>query len=211
MDLFQLRMKTFPLSLSREERKWWMNEGDGKINTWEELVNKSFNKFYPLSCTSNYDKMCDDDEEDRDPLEFITWRNSKFKNHKKVDETTKRALLHSWIKVGNNEGIMDEDVSFKEKLTCAPVIGTKNVAADHLSRIENDEISDDSEVDDNFPGETLMEINTKDEPWFAIHPDLHHRRTFIVTLTTSISTSSPSSSRLHHPTDTTVTTILTPP
>ncbi|GJY01263.1 reverse transcriptase domain-containing protein [Tanacetum coccineum] len=45
--------------------------------------------------------------------------------------------------------------------------GTENVAADHLSRIENEEISDDSEVDDNFPGETLMEINTKDEPWFA--------------------------------------------
>ncbi|GKA11225.1 reverse transcriptase domain-containing protein [Tanacetum coccineum] len=45
--------------------------------------------------------------------------------------------------------------------------GTENVAADHLSRIENDETSDDSEVDENFPGETLMEINTKDEPWFA--------------------------------------------
>ncbi|GKB13125.1 reverse transcriptase domain-containing protein [Tanacetum coccineum] len=45
--------------------------------------------------------------------------------------------------------------------------GTENVVADHLSRIENDEISDDSEVDDNFPGETLMEINTKNEPWFA--------------------------------------------
>ncbi|GJY46495.1 reverse transcriptase domain-containing protein [Tanacetum coccineum] len=45
--------------------------------------------------------------------------------------------------------------------------GTKNVTADHLSRIENDESSDDSEVDDNFPGETLMEINTKIEPWFA--------------------------------------------
>ncbi|GJR64943.1 hypothetical protein Tco_0011008 [Tanacetum coccineum] len=44
--------------------------------------------------------------------------------------------------------------------------GTENVAADHLSRIENDEISDDGEVDDNFPGETLMEINTKDEPWY---------------------------------------------
>ncbi|GKB64318.1 reverse transcriptase domain-containing protein [Tanacetum coccineum] len=85
----------------------------------------------------------------------------------------------------------------KEKLTCAPVIvspnwnlpfelmcdasdftvgavleikdrkGTENVAADHLSRIKNDITSDDSEVDDNFPGETLMEINTKDEPWFA--------------------------------------------
>ncbi|GJW95527.1 reverse transcriptase domain-containing protein, partial [Tanacetum coccineum] len=85
----------------------------------------------------------------------------------------------------------------KEKLTCAPVIvspnwnlpfelmcdasdfavgavleikdrkGIENVAADHLSRIENDELSDDSEVDDNYPGEKLMEINTKDEPWFA--------------------------------------------
>ncbi|GJW09659.1 reverse transcriptase domain-containing protein [Tanacetum coccineum] len=75
--------------------------------------------------------------------------------------------------------------SLKEKLTCAPVIlepskakeefdieikdrkGTENVAADHLSRIENDETSDDSEVDDNFPEETLMEINTVSEPWFA--------------------------------------------
>ncbi|GKB63803.1 hypothetical protein Tco_0919989 [Tanacetum coccineum] len=45
--------------------------------------------------------------------------------------------------------------------------GIENVAADHLSRIENDESSDDIYVDDNFPGETLMEINTKDEPWFT--------------------------------------------
>ncbi|GKB74042.1 reverse transcriptase domain-containing protein [Tanacetum coccineum] len=45
--------------------------------------------------------------------------------------------------------------------------GTENVVADHLSRIENDESSDESEVDDNFPGETLMEINTKDKPWFT--------------------------------------------
>ncbi|GJR67244.1 reverse transcriptase domain-containing protein [Tanacetum coccineum] len=43
--------------------------------------------------------------------------------------------------------------------------GTQNVAADHLS--SNNESSDDSEVDDNLPGETLMEINTKNEPWFA--------------------------------------------
>ncbi|GKA33558.1 reverse transcriptase domain-containing protein [Tanacetum coccineum] len=45
--------------------------------------------------------------------------------------------------------------------------GTENVAADHLSRIEKEETSDDSEVDDNFPGETLMEMNIKDDPWFA--------------------------------------------
>ncbi|GKF33853.1 hypothetical protein Tco_0107053, partial [Tanacetum coccineum] len=45
--------------------------------------------------------------------------------------------------------------------------GTENVAADHLSQIKNDETSDDSEVDDNFPGGTLIEINTRGEPWFA--------------------------------------------
>ncbi|GJZ71676.1 hypothetical protein Tco_0635527 [Tanacetum coccineum] len=104
-------MITFPLSLSGKERKLWMNKGDGKINTWEELVNKFFSEFYPLSCASNYDKMCVDDEEGLDPLEFITWRNSKFKDHKKVDETTKRALIYSWIEVGNNEGLIDEDIS----------------------------------------------------------------------------------------------------
>ncbi|GJY23171.1 reverse transcriptase domain-containing protein [Tanacetum coccineum] len=45
--------------------------------------------------------------------------------------------------------------------------GTKNVATDHLSRMDNNESSDDSEVDDNFLGEKLMEINTRNEPWFA--------------------------------------------
>ncbi|GJT48146.1 retrovirus-related pol polyprotein from transposon TNT 1-94 [Tanacetum coccineum] len=45
--------------------------------------------------------------------------------------------------------------------------GAENVTADHLSRIENDETSDDSDIDDKFSGETLMEITTKDEPWFT--------------------------------------------
>ncbi|GJZ34553.1 reverse transcriptase domain-containing protein [Tanacetum coccineum] len=45
--------------------------------------------------------------------------------------------------------------------------GTKNAIADYLSRLENSKTSNDNEVDDNFLGETLMEINTKDEPWFA--------------------------------------------
>ncbi|GJU31369.1 reverse transcriptase domain-containing protein [Tanacetum coccineum] len=45
--------------------------------------------------------------------------------------------------------------------------GIENVAADHLSRIENEEINDDSEVDDNFSRENLIEINTRNEQWFA--------------------------------------------
>ncbi|GKC96313.1 hypothetical protein Tco_1161755 [Tanacetum coccineum] len=57
--------------------------------------------------------------------------------------------------------VLEFDIEIKDRK------GTENVAADHLSRIENEESSDDSDVDDNFPRETLMEINTKDEPWFA--------------------------------------------
>nr|GEW92331.1 reverse transcriptase domain-containing protein [Tanacetum cinerariifolium] len=45
--------------------------------------------------------------------------------------------------------------------------GTKNVAAKHLSQIDNDETSDDSDVDNNFSGETLMEITTDGTAWFA--------------------------------------------
>ncbi|GJT73288.1 reverse transcriptase domain-containing protein [Tanacetum coccineum] len=57
--------------------------------------------------------------------------------------------------------ILEFDIKIKDRK------GTENVAADHISRIKNEETSDDSEVSDNFPGETLMEINTEDEPWFA--------------------------------------------
>ncbi|GKE50742.1 hypothetical protein Tco_1485898 [Tanacetum coccineum] len=75
-----------------------------------ELVKKFFKKFYPLSCTSNYDKMYDDDEEGRDPLEFIPWTNSKFKDPKKVDEMTKRALLYTWTEIRKEEGLLNDKV-----------------------------------------------------------------------------------------------------
>ncbi|GJY36699.1 reverse transcriptase domain-containing protein [Tanacetum coccineum] len=57
--------------------------------------------------------------------------------------------------------LQEFDIEIKDKK------GTENLAVDHLSRIDNNESSDDSEVDDNFPGETLMEINTRNEPWFT--------------------------------------------
>ncbi|GJU22114.1 hypothetical protein Tco_1155456 [Tanacetum coccineum] len=58
------------------------------------------------------------------------------------------------------DALLDEefDIKIEDKK------GTENVVADHLSRIDNDETSD---VNDNFPGETLMEITTNDTPWFA--------------------------------------------
>ncbi|GJS02775.1 reverse transcriptase domain-containing protein [Tanacetum coccineum] len=57
--------------------------------------------------------------------------------------------------------LQEFDIEIKDK-KCIEI-----VAADQLSRIEKEETSNDTEVDDNFPRETLMEINTKDDPWFA--------------------------------------------
>ncbi|GJY84788.1 reverse transcriptase domain-containing protein [Tanacetum coccineum] len=55
-------------------------------------------------------------------------------------------------------GHAEFDIEIKDKK------GKENVTVDHLSRIHNDETSDDSDVDDNFTGETLMEITTNDTP-----------------------------------------------
>ncbi|GJQ99452.1 hypothetical protein Tco_0522437 [Tanacetum coccineum] len=99
-----------------------MKEGDGDITTWEEFVMKIFKisrmHLIFMCLDSMIKSACDtktaqrrDDGEVRDPLEFIPWRNSKFKDHKKVDETTKRALLHTWIEIGNEEGLLNDEVS----------------------------------------------------------------------------------------------------
>ncbi|GKD32434.1 DNA-directed DNA polymerase, partial [Tanacetum coccineum] len=72
-----------------------------------------------------------------------------------------KAKIDVILKLPPPTNIKEFDIEIKNRK------GTENVAADHLSRIEYDESSNNSEVDDNFPRETLMEINTKDEPWFA--------------------------------------------
>nr|GEW74355.1 reverse transcriptase domain-containing protein [Tanacetum cinerariifolium] len=75
-------------------------------------------------------------------------------------------LKLDWTKNQKTKSSLKKTVAFANK-EIKDRKGTENVVADHLSCIENDISSDDSEVDDNFPRETLMEINTKDEPWFA--------------------------------------------
>ncbi|GJW80789.1 reverse transcriptase domain-containing protein [Tanacetum coccineum] len=88
---------------------------------------------------------------------------------KTIVHTDHSALRHLFKKQDANQTAYSLDFYFSGKefnIEIKDRKGTKNIAADHLSRLENNETSDDSEVDDNFPGETLMEININ-EPWFT--------------------------------------------
>ncbi|GJX43787.1 reverse transcriptase domain-containing protein [Tanacetum coccineum] len=124
-----------------------------------------------ITCLNNLDKML---QRCKDAHLVLNWEKCHFMvkeeivlRHKvfraglevdkaKIDKQDSKPRLIRWILL-----LQEFDIEIKDRK------GTENVAADHLSRIENDESSDDSEVDDNSPTETLMEINTKDEPWFA--------------------------------------------
>nr|GEX63051.1 reverse transcriptase domain-containing protein [Tanacetum cinerariifolium] len=92
---------------------------------------------------------------DQSNLQTSTPTNIKAFRHLFKKQDAKPRLIR-WILL-----LQEFDIEIKDRK------GTKNVATDDLSRNENDETSNDSEVDDNFPGETLMEMNTEDEPWFA--------------------------------------------
>ncbi|GKA87088.1 reverse transcriptase domain-containing protein, partial [Tanacetum coccineum] len=81
--------------------------------------------------------------------------NIKALKHRFKKQEAKPRLIR-WILL-----LQEFDIKIKD-IKCI-----ENVAVDHLSRIDNDETSDDSEVDDNFLGETLMKIDTIDKPWFA--------------------------------------------
>ncbi|GJV37267.1 reverse transcriptase domain-containing protein [Tanacetum coccineum] len=104
-------------------------------------------------------------------LTAVVFAFDKFKSYlilsKPIVHTDHSALKHLFKKQDAKPRLIrwilllqEFDIEIKDRK------GTKNVAADHLSRIENDEPSDDSEVDDNFLGETIMETNIN-EPWFA--------------------------------------------
>ncbi|GKB82375.1 hypothetical protein Tco_0949270 [Tanacetum coccineum] len=118
-------------------------------------------------CLNNLDKMLQCCE---DAHLVINWEKCHFMVKEgivlghKVSEAgleVNKANINVISKLPPPTNIKEFDIEIKDRK------GTENVAVDYLSRIEKEETSDDSEVDDNFPRETLMEINTKDDPWFA--------------------------------------------
>ncbi|GJX64395.1 hypothetical protein Tco_0298738 [Tanacetum coccineum] len=118
-------------------------------------------------CLNNLDKML---QRCKDVHLVLNWEKCHFMvkegivlRHKvsSAGLEVDKAKLDVISKLPPPTNIKEFDIEIKDRK------GTKNIVVDHLSRIENDKSSDDSEVDDNFPRETLTEINTKDEPWFA--------------------------------------------
>ncbi|GJY15119.1 hypothetical protein Tco_0385541 [Tanacetum coccineum] len=95
VDTDRLRVHVFPLSLTDAARKWWINEGSDKITAWSELVGRFFCKYYPLSRASKNNVISNDDDDGPDYFEFVTWLNSKFKDHRRMDGMTISALGNS--------------------------------------------------------------------------------------------------------------------
>ncbi|GKB40174.1 hypothetical protein Tco_0885116 [Tanacetum coccineum] len=72
VDSYQMQMKIFPLSLNDDTKQWWINEGEGKITIWEELVEKFFCTFYPKSYDGKEEMLDEGDNWGIDPLELIS-------------------------------------------------------------------------------------------------------------------------------------------
>ncbi|GJT62973.1 reverse transcriptase domain-containing protein, partial [Tanacetum coccineum] len=103
------------------------------------------------TCLNNLDKMlqcC------KDAHLILNWEKCHF-------------MVKEGIMLGHKVSSAELEVDKSKIDVISKLLPHTNIKADHLSRLENDETSDDSEVDDNFPGETLMEINTISKLWFA--------------------------------------------
>nr|GEX55617.1 hypothetical protein [Tanacetum cinerariifolium] len=130
----------------------------------EEEIFGEFDEFMAMTADKNSDSEYDIE---KPPFQKITI-NTNYKIKTSLEEPDHLALRHLFKKQDAKPRLIRWILLLQEfNIEIKDRKGTENVAVDHLSRIENDKIRDDSEVDDNFPGETLMEINIKDEPWFA--------------------------------------------
>ncbi|GJW09664.1 hypothetical protein Tco_1575491 [Tanacetum coccineum] len=107
VDSHQLRMKVFPLSLADDAKEWWISEGDGKITTWEELVEKFFCRFYLESYDREYERL---DEG--------------------VDGRTQKVIFHSWMNGNWNKRYVDNSISCNNERKESKYENLPNTAAD---------------------------------------------------------------------------------
>ncbi|GJY36385.1 hypothetical protein Tco_0421763 [Tanacetum coccineum] len=138
-DVQRLLLKTLIMSMPCYSEKHFR----GDTSPCDKLVSK-MSKKTKLHCMSQqrqstgiFAMLCSSNE-DEDTLKIM------------ASTTTNTVVLRLSVSHSN---IMQPRTAFANKA--------------HPYSIDNNESSDHSEVDDNFSGETLMEIDTRNEPWFT--------------------------------------------
>ncbi|GJT05517.1 reverse transcriptase domain-containing protein [Tanacetum coccineum] len=140
----------------------------------EEEIFFEFDKFIAMTVDENYDSESDTKEP---PYEKITI-NTDYKIKTSLEEPPTdlelKPLPDNWEYVFLEEPsflpvIISSQLSAQNKNKLVSVLKkTKRsicLENNRYSWIDNNESSDDSEVDDNFPGETVIKIDTRNEPW----------------------------------------------
>ncbi|GKC78642.1 hypothetical protein Tco_1129416 [Tanacetum coccineum] len=118
MDTYRLRgrggMKVFSLSKADDCKTMvWIDEGDGKIITWEELVEKFFFKFY-LLYRDGKDEMLD-----KEPMDDIVssndeWEESDYGNRPNTYTNTE-SLFKPYLDAHEKSSIGKEDERSRKK------------------------------------------------------------------------------------------------
>ncbi|GJR17016.1 hypothetical protein Tco_0965543 [Tanacetum coccineum] len=130
VDSHQLRMKVFPLSLADDAKEWWISEGDGKITTWEELVETFFCRFYPESYDGEDEILDKGDNWGIDRNEFLS------NNKRRIDDNILRsnnATTDSFFKPylithGRSDTEKeDEQSQTKHKIAIHPILLMSNL------------------------------------------------------------------------------------
>ncbi|GJU64530.1 hypothetical protein Tco_1246365, partial [Tanacetum coccineum] len=136
-----------------------ISEGDEKITTWEELVEKFFCRFYPESYDGE-DEMLDEGEKwGIDPLEFLSNVNTAFKNHKKFDGRTQKVIFHSWMNGNWNKRYVDNNTSSNNEWKESKSQNPSNTAIDSFFKaydVRNIE-------KENEQGQTKRKDNNNDD------------------------------------------------
>ncbi|GJY63032.1 hypothetical protein Tco_0464492 [Tanacetum coccineum] len=123
MNKNELRLHVFSKSLSEDAEEWWNHEIKGTDTTWNELGDKFFHKYYPLSHTCN-SKIPNDLDNETNYFEFLYWLASKFENYWEIDKNTKSGLWEFYVK-GRTEGTIRDLDEYNEpceensKKTCS--------------------------------------------------------------------------------------------
>ncbi|GJS49824.1 putative nucleotidyltransferase, ribonuclease H [Tanacetum coccineum] len=109
----------------------------------------------------------------------IYYANKTLNNVQEHYTTTEKellavvSLLISFVNIlAPNQGLLGGYYSFKDLTLRLRIKGAENLAADHLSRLENPDLGTftEEEITDEFPDEHLMILKTElnsDEPWYA--------------------------------------------